>query len=48
VNAREAAEDTGLYSGGVPLGGGGSAGDGIADVAMSFVFASSSSFLSSG
>ena len=33
---------------GVPLGGGDSAGDGIADAAMSFVFASSSSFFSSG
>jgi hypothetical protein len=46
--ARKPAEDTGLYSGGVPLGGGGSAGDGIAGAAMSFVFASSSSFFSSG
>ena len=36
------------YSGGVALGGGASAGDGIADAAMSFVFASSSSFFSSG
>jgi len=37
-----------LYSGGVALGGADSAGDGLADAAMSFVFASSSTFLSSG
>ena len=42
------AEDSGLYSGGVPLGGGDPVGDGIADGAMSFVFASARSFFSSG
>jgi len=36
------------YSGGVAVGGGDSPDDGIADALMSFVFASSSSFFSSG
>jgi hypothetical protein len=43
--------DNGLYNGGVPLAAGtagDSPGDGVADAAMSLVFASSSSFFSSG
>src|SRR5215469_17706843 len=42
------AEDSGLYNGGLPFGAGtvcASAGDGVADAAMSFAFASSSSFI---
>src|ERR1041385_3427560 len=42
------AEESGLYSGGVPLRGADSVGGAIAGGAMSFVFASSSSFFSSG
>jgi hypothetical protein len=42
------AEDSGLYSGGVALGGGDSAGNGFAEAAMSFVFVSSRNFVSSG
>lgn len=42
----QSAEDSELYRGGVPLGA--SAGDGVADAAISLVFASSSNFISSG
>src|SRR5262249_50306992 len=45
------AQDSGLYNVGLPLGAGTacpSAGDGVADAAMSFAFASSSNFFSSG
>ena len=45
--AAGSAGDGGLYGAGVSLGGR-SVGDGIADAATRFVFASSSSFFSSG